>query len=221
MSAVQARAERMAAEAGFLGVPLADFEAGGRLQLQALQYLGLRPQMTVVDLGCGCLRAGYWIIHFLDAGRYCGIEPRRDRVELGLRHLLEPGVAEAKRPRFDHRPEFDSSVFGLRFNFFLARSVWTHAAKPQICRMLDNFLRDAAGGGILLASYLPAGRGPDYQGTSWVGTSHEGGTPGIVHHDAEWIRDQCERRGLAVAPLGRFDFGGQTWLAIRSLRSPN
>jgi len=221
VTSLQTRAGRMAAEAGFLGVPLADFETGGRLQLEALQHLGLRPEMTVLGLGCGCPRAGYWLIHFLDPGHYCGIEPRRDRVELGLRHLLEPGVVEAKRPRFDHNQEFDSSVFGMRFHFFLARSIWSHAAKPQISGMLDGFVRDGRPSGVFLASYLPAGPGrPDYQGASWVGTSHESDQPGVVYHDARWVREQCHARGLSVDPLGRFDFGGQTWLLIRAPSPP-
>ena len=87
---------------------------------------------------CGCLRAGYWLIHFLDPGCYCGIEPHRQRVELGLTYLLEPGLAETKRPRFDRNPHFDSSVFGEKFDFFLARAIWTHAAKPQIYYALEG-----------------------------------------------------------------------------------
>ncbi|HVF60766.1 MAG TPA: glycosyltransferase [Thermoanaerobaculia bacterium] len=210
------RAERMAAAAGFLGVPVEDFGREGRLQLATLLRLGLSPTSKVLDLGCGCLRAGYWLIHFLEPGSYCGIEPRRDRVEAGLAQLLEPGLAACKRPRFDFNPDFDSSVFAERFDFYLARSIWTHASKPQIRRMLDAFLRDVAPAAVFLTSYLPAGsEGPDYQGASWVGTSHECDVPGVVRHSLAWIQAECDERGLTAQERPEDDFGGQRWLVLR------
>jgi hypothetical protein len=71
-------------EKKFLGVPVRGFEKGGREQLTHLLLSGLNPGSKVVDLGCGILRAGYWIIHFLDPGCYCEIEPHRERLEIGI-----------------------------------------------------------------------------------------------------------------------------------------
>ena len=97
----------------------------------------------------------------------------------------------------------------------MARSIWSHASKPQIEASLDSFARDAAGAGVLLASYLPARtRDKDYRGASWVGTSHESDVPGCIHHDRRWIRAACERRGLVVRTLGRDVTYRQWWLAI-------
>jgi hypothetical protein len=58
------KAERLAKET-FLGGPVRDFERVGRLQLITLLRSGLYPQSKVLDLGCGCLRGGYWLTHFL------------------------------------------------------------------------------------------------------------------------------------------------------------
>jgi glycosyl transferase family 4 len=211
------RAAQMVSAGGFLGVPLDGFEEEGRLQLATLLQLGLRPQSKLLDIGCGCLRGGYWLIHFLDAGCYCGIEPHRRRLELGLSLLLEPGVADARRPRFDSNPDFDSAVFGERFDVFLARSIWTHASKAQIQRMLDGFQRDGAPGALFLTSYMPAAKaaGDDYCGSAWVGTSHESDVPGVIRHDLGWIRDECAARGLAVEERPEDDYGGQRWLLLR------
>jgi hypothetical protein len=44
----------------------------------------------VLDLGCGCLRGGYWLIHLLEPGCYCGIEPNQVMLAAGIEHLLEP-----------------------------------------------------------------------------------------------------------------------------------
>jgi hypothetical protein len=233
MSRVQERAAQMIARYGFLGVPLETFEQAGRQQLADLLREGLNPESAVLEFGCGCLRIAYWLVHFLDPGCYYGIEPARQRIEYGLDYLFEAAEVRTKRPRFDFNAEFDSSVFGTRFDFFLARSIWTHASKRQIEAMLDSFLRDATPTGVFLASYLPtessdAGyqaflrarfpSAPDsadgYEGDRWVGTSHESDTPGVVQHSLRWIREQCRKRGLIVEELSGVDSDSQLRLKI-------
>lgn len=213
MTKIQQRAESLDRHE-FFGVPIAQFEEAGRQQFILLLMAGLEPQSKVADIGCGVLRAGYWLIHFLDAGCYCGIEPHRGRVEAGTKTILEPEIMERKRPRFDHNAEFDTGVFGETFDFFVAYSIWTHASKPQIEIMLDNFVRDSKPDAVFLTSILPA-RWPwnDYRGSTWFGTSHESDVAGCIRHSLRWIKRQCRRRGLRIRTLGR-ERHGQTWLAI-------
>src|SRR5271157_4551410 len=66
---LQERAERLAGTIR-LGGPVQDFERVGQMQLAVLLLQGLRPGSRVLDVGCGCLRAGYWLMHFLDPGCY-------------------------------------------------------------------------------------------------------------------------------------------------------
>ncbi len=211
---LQKRAE-MLGEKSFLGVPVHGFEKGGRELLTYLLNAGLNPDSRVVDIGCGVLRGGYWLIHFLDPDCYCGIEPHKGRLEMGVHTILEPEVLAAKRPRFDTNPFFDTSVFGEKLDFFLAYSVWTHAAKPQIEAMLDSFLREAKQDGIFLTSFMPAGwRRPDYQGDKWNGTSHESDAAGCIYHSYRWIEAECDRRRLITRALGRDKTYHQSWLEI-------
>ena len=216
MSRVHTRATEMISRHGFLGVPLDTFEQAGREQLISLLNEGINPESKIVEIGCGCLRIAYWLVRFLDPGCYHGIEPARRRVEYGLRYLFDPGEVELKQPRFDFNPRFDTSVFGARFDFFLARSIWTHASKVQIATTLDSFIRDSKNTGVFLVSYLPA-RIPeeDYRGDRWVGTRHESNTPGVIRHSLEWILAQCEERGLRVDLLPGTDCDGQSWLRLR------
>jgi len=211
---LQQRAERLG-EKAFLGVPVHGFEKGGRELLTYVLNSGLNPSSKLVDIGCGVLRGGYWLIHFLGPGCYCGIEPHAGRLAMGTQTILEPEVLAAKRPRFDTNARFDTSVFGEKFDFFLAYSIWTHASKPQIETMLDSFLRDAKEDGVFLTSFMPAGWGrPDYQGDAWSGTSHESDVPGCIFHRRRWIIDQCNRRGLIIRELGRDKMYRQSWLQI-------
>lgn len=215
MSRVQARGEEMISRHGFLGVPVETFEEAGRRQLVALLNEGLNPESKVLDLGCGCLRTAYWLVRFLDPDCYHGIEPARQRVEYGLRYLFTPEEVKLKHPKFDFNPHFDSSVFGTRFDFFLAGSIWSHASKRQIEITLDSFIRDSTSTSIFLTSYIPAlSPDDDYQGDGWVGTSHESDTPGVIRHSLAWIMQQCERRRLHVEELPGEAFDGQTWLRV-------
>jgi hypothetical protein len=206
----------MISERGFLGVPRETFGQAGREQLIALLQEGIRPESAVLEFGCGCLRIAYWLIHFLDAGRFYGIEPAHRRVEYGLSYLFTPDEIRLKEPHFDFNPLFDSSVFDTKFDFFLARSIWTHASKRQIETMLESFLRDAAPAATFLASYFPA-ESPeeDYGGAGWVGTSHRSSVPGVIRHALPWIVDQCRSRGLSCEELPGIDCDNQLWLRIR------
>jgi hypothetical protein len=106
---------------------------------------GLYPESKVLDIGCGCLRVGYWLIHFLNPRCYFGMEPNRRMLEAGIEKILEPGLIDLKRPRFDCNADFDFSVFGERFDFFVARSIWTHASKTQIKARRIRASRQAEG----------------------------------------------------------------------------
>jgi hypothetical protein len=111
-------------------------------------------------------------------------------------------------------------VFGEKFDFFLAYSVWTHASKLQIQSMIDSFLHDSKEDGVFLTSYLPANwRHPDFQGDKWYVTSHESDLPGCIHHTLRWIRAECHRRGLTARELDRDKTHGQSWIAIARRRT--
>ena len=154
---LQERSERIrTAEGAFLGGPYKDFERVGRHVFEVRLEEDLRPSSRVLDVGCGALRVGYWLMRFLDPGCYFGLEPNRDMLNLGLSKLVEPEVIERAGAHFAHNDDFDFSVLGERFDFVLARSIWTHSSKAQIRTMLSSFARTGAPGGVFLTSYCPA-----------------------------------------------------------------
>lgn len=201
----------------FLGGPPEVFDEVGREQLGALLDFGLAPDSTVLDIGCGCLRGGKWIIPLLNPGGYCGIEPNAEMLQYGLEHILDPEMARIKRPRFDHNDRFDCSVFEVKFTHMIARSVWTHADKSQIGLMLDGAAQCGTGDVVLLASYRPAKwyKNNDYKGVGWVGRSHESDQSGMVCHSFSWIALACRQRGLVASRVNRPVVNGQPWIAVR------
>ncbi|NPA93437.1 MAG: class I SAM-dependent methyltransferase [Chloroflexi bacterium] len=218
------RVEQLKASGVFLGGPPKLFETAGRKTLITLVALGLTPESRVLDVGCGSLRIGYWLIHFLLPQHYFGIEPNVPMLEAGKQFLLDPEVLAYKAPRFDHNTEFDFRVFDTKFDFVVARSIWTHASKPQIEKMLDEFVATATQRGIFLTSYKPPHLlRRDYQGNVWVGRDHISTQGGAVRHSFRWIREQCAQRNLAVEEIkgSAYNFGGQRWLKIRFKNSRN
>jgi SAM-dependent methyltransferase len=217
MTTLEDKARLLEQRGVFLGGPLRKFEAVGRDTLGLLRRHALRRDSTVLDVGCGCLRIGYWLIDFLDAGRYCGIEPNVPMLEAGIGGLLEPGTVETKRPRFDHNNRFDFAPFAARFDFVVARSIWTHAAPAQIATMLDQFAATAAPNGVFFASYKPCRfYERSYAGSTWVGsdeTKREGGTVRYRFCD---IAQLARARALEATELDREH--GQVWIRIARRR---
>ncbi len=203
------------AQVTFLGGPAESFVELGQMQLIAMLEEGLECQHRVLDIGCGALRAGVWLMKVLEPGHYCGIEPHRTRLRFGLEHVVGEDLQARKQPRLDHNARFDLSVFGERFHFMVARSVWTHSSKPQILTMLDGFLANSTQDAVFLTSYLPA-RLPeqDYLGEDWVGRSERSPFGGLVGHAPAWIKAACDERGLAVRELPRHVVNQQIWLRI-------
>jgi SAM-dependent methyltransferase len=245
---LQQRSERVAQNA-FLGGPKHDFERVGRLTFQVLLAEGMHPGSRVLDVGCGALRLGYWLMRFLDPGCYFGIEPQQEMLQIGLEQIVEPDVVQRAQARFAANDDFDFSVFGERFDYVIARSIWTHAAKQQISAMLRSFARTSQPRAVFLASYYPAsaafklgrrwprlegvvtklpltelspalarlprlGGSSEHEGSSWVGRSHEGHTPGALKHSLRWITAEAASHGLVVRLTPYRVIHHQYWLRI-------
>ena len=207
------RAEELQRRGIFLGGPIRKFETVGRNQLSILLRHGLNLDSKVLDVGCGALRAGYWLIHFLKPGCYFGIEPNADMLDAGKEVVVTHSVIEAKQPSFHNNGDFDFGVFATNFDFVLARSVWTHASQIQIEKMLDEFVRTTSDNGTFLTSFKPTRwYERQYAGTEWVGKSDTSDEGGIVRYRFSWIRKVCAQRGLAAERLE--NEYGQTWIKI-------
>lgn len=201
-SSLQSRGESLWETTNKIGCGVHRFEKTGRDQIQALIRHGLNPWDKFLDIGCGAFCGGYWVMHFLDEGGYHGIEPNVPMFNGGRDFILEPGLIEKKKPSFDHNDQYDFSVFDTKFDFLFAQSIWTHAGKKDIEKMLDGFAEYANPSARFLTTVkLPDLFHRDYKGDEWVGGSHESDVKGTVRHSFKWIQKACEDRGLTVKKL--------------------
>jgi hypothetical protein len=209
------KADALQARGVFLGGPRDKFVTAGRGQLEILLSRGLLPDHRVLDVGCGALRGGWWLINFLRPERYYGIEPNKSMLDAGIDVMLGPDLLPEKKPRFANNADFDFSVFGETFDFVIARSVWTHASLQQIGTMLDSFVACSTPNAEFVTSIVQPKTlfQREYGGTQWLGRSHEGDTPGYAHYRFGTIRRLCDERHLTADDLGPQD--KQTWVLVR------
>src|SRR5437773_6599477 len=188
----------------FTGGPEDRFEDVGRQTLATSITVGLMPEHKVLDIGAGALRVGWWLVHYVDPSNYYAIEPARERIDTAAR-LLNMDI--------NIRYNDDFKFPDVEFDFVLARSIWTHASKSMISKMLAEFAEHSTPEGKFLTSVLLArSEQEDYKGDAWVGKVLETDPSGVVKHSLGWIITECKRHGLSMQQVG--DLHGQIWLLI-------
>lgn len=109
----------------------------GKHQYHFLVSKGLRSHHRFLDIACGSLRLGQYLIPFLDEGHYFGLEGEEALVRAGLERELSPEVAALKQPRFAFNYDFDFA-FVDGFDFAIAQSLFTHLTLDDIEKCFAN-----------------------------------------------------------------------------------
>lgn len=113
----------------------------GQLQLDFLINAGMKPDHKLLDIGCGCLRAGVKIIPYLDPFNYFGIDREKQLLDVGFNvELKNAGIRE----RLIRENLYTSSLFkhgrlpdGI-IDFGICNSVMTHLPQNFIRICLEN-----------------------------------------------------------------------------------
>ncbi len=163
------------------------YDAIGQCQVDLFCRCGLRPEHSLLDIGCGSLRAGRLFINYLQPGHYFGMEPNDWLVKRGIRHELGEAVLRARCPTFNYDGDFNLSLFGKQFDFLDAHSIFTHASKSQISKCFAEARKVMKATSLLLSTYNLGER--DYAGDEWV-------YPGSVEFRFETLDDLSRQHGL-------------------------
>jgi SAM-dependent methyltransferase len=104
----------------------------GKMQFAYLKKHGLRPGHTMLEIGCGNLRAGRLFIEYLDEGHYTGVDISPDILAAAERTIEEYGL-RAKRPTLALVTDNKFSQFADNsFDVIHAHSVYSHCPLPVI-----------------------------------------------------------------------------------------
>lgn len=104
----------------------------GRLQTGYLMQQGLQPHHYLLDLGCGSLRAGRFLILYLNPGHYYGLDKHQWLIDEGTTNELSSVVVEQKKPVFVVTDRFDVGDVTVKFDYVWAQSVFTHLTLADI-----------------------------------------------------------------------------------------
>jgi 2-polyprenyl-3-methyl-5-hydroxy-6-metoxy-1,4-benzoquinol methylase len=98
-----------------------------KLQFDFLVNQGLKPEMKLLDVGCGSLRGGVHFIQYLNTGNYYGIDINQNLIKAGYEKELDHQL-QAKCPQGNLlvNGEFKASLLKVQFEFAIAQSVFTH-----------------------------------------------------------------------------------------------
>ena len=175
------------------------------MQFNLLTTFGLREHHTLLDIGCGSLRAGRLFIPFLLPGHYFGLEPNEWLLEQGVKREIGRDLVRIKRPVFNHNREFQLTVFDRLFDYLLAQSIFSHAPPPQIEKCLAEARKVMHPNSVFFATYVAGEK--DHEGSEWV-------YPECVNYTEERMLQFANEAGLRAAPHAWKHPNDQSWLLI-------
>ncbi len=196
--------------------PPGEYDFMGATQFRLLTGLGLREDHHVVDIGCGSLRAGRYLIAYLLPGRYTGIEPNAHLWQEAVDAELGQDLIRLKRPAFHDEADFSlAAVPDGSADFIVAQSIYSHTGGDLFGRSLAAVARSLAPDGIFLFTvvtpYDPAAarmpRGADT--TGWV-------YPGCVRFGVPEVIRLGLEAGLHMEPLSWFHPRQSWFYAVRN-----
>ena len=161
----------------------------GRMQSDYLAAHGLTPASRLLEIGCGNLRAGRYLIEYLDAGNYYGIDISPD-VLLSAQQVI---AAHGLQDKLPHLMFTNDLMFAFLPEHFFdavhANSVFTHCPIELIEECFAHVARIMASGGFFDFTYYRA-EDTEYQ----------------VHREDFYYRTDtltalAGRHGLAARPM--------------------
>ena len=134
----------------------------GQMQLDYLVKHGLRPTDRVLEIGCGNLRAGRFLIKYLEPGNYYGIDISPE-ILLSAQQVLAEDQLQDKVPRLTFINDLTLTFLPARyFNVVHANSVFTHCPIEIIEECIAHIGRIMAPGAIFDFTFYRADD-EDYQ----------------------------------------------------------
>lgn len=184
--------------------PPGQYDFMGATQFCLLTSLGLRATHSLLDLGCGSLRAGRFLINYLDKGNYFGIEPNRWLIEDAISNLVGSDLIRLKKPQFDYNNEFKTDVFEEKFDFMVAHSIFSHTGSDLIKSALQNIRASLKDTGVAAVTFVEGLA--DFQGNGWV-------YPETVTFCPRTIKRMVNRTGLYARRIPWYH-PRQTWYIL-------
>ena len=174
-------------------------------QLRVVTGLGLRPDHSLLDIGCGPLQGGIAFIRYLHPGNYVGVDHKPAAIEIGLEEVARHGL-HGKAPRLLLSQAFGDDQLGSdQVDFIWLSQILYYFDEPTFHRLFAMANRRLRPGGIMAGDIL----GPASD-RSFLGD------PAPPAHTAASLDLIARVHGLQVHELGNLgDFGYPMRLGLR------
>jgi SAM-dependent methyltransferase len=178
----------------------------GQMQFDYLMKHGLKPDMRMLDIGCGNLRAGRLFIDYLDSGNYYGTDISPDILLAAQRTVGEYGL-QRKMPYLTLTSDLKLAFLpDSHFDIVHAHSVFSHSPLAVIDECLAHVGRIMAPGGWF-----------DFTFDRTEGTEHQ-----VLREDfyyrTETLTDLAASHGLKAEYMPDWEETGHHQSKIRVIR---
>ena len=131
---------------GFAANPVIDpavkrqYHDSGIDDLETLKLLGLKPTHLLHEFGCGFLRSAYYLIDYLDPGKFSGNDSSGERIRTGIDYIKATYGFDVTKKDPELIVNTDNSFDWLhrRPDFIWCHAVFTHMPEADIEDVIRN-----------------------------------------------------------------------------------
>jgi ABC-type polysaccharide/polyol phosphate transport system ATPase subunit/SAM-dependent methyltransferase len=134
----------------------ATWEQAGERHLAFLREQGLEPSDRLLDLGCGCLRTGVFLLPYLQRGHYVGVDHQASLIEAGVKLEAPAANVDASRGLYYVSSVTDLSIVDGLFDVIFVNGVVQDLTPELIARMFAAAIAKLAPGGRMFVAYFEA-----------------------------------------------------------------
>lgn len=180
----------------------------GDLQLDFLRRSGLMPEHRVLDIGCGCLRAGVKLIPYLEPDHYYGLDAEKALLDVGFhKELARAGIQDrlSRANLYASRLFIHRRLGAATIDMAICNSVMTHLPLNYVRICLENTFDYFKDGASLFMTFfeLPAGTRFSAPHTNTHGVTTNGASD-PYHYPVSDMVHAAEGTGWAASYIGEW-----------------
>lgn len=136
----------------YIGGDGEDWDRRGAFQLYFLQSMGMTSHSTLLEVGCGPARASRYLIDYLNAGNYRGVDYNADFIRAAETVSRKTGL-DVKQPAFEVVQDFNFDHMQPVFDYALLFSVLNHCRPKQRFEFFERIPAAMREGGRIYISH--------------------------------------------------------------------
>lgn len=127
----------------------------GRTYFDFLVRSGLKTDESVLDFGCGAGRLGIWLIGYLNAGNYVGVDHHWEAIDAFCRYEIPLHGLTGKAPRIILDGSLEVPRLERRFDMILDCFVSRHFDDAHRRKLYEGFAASLSEHGRILSPHKP------------------------------------------------------------------